>query len=103
LVVTTRHGLPVRPPTAVELAAPPGGDPPAPPGAAAYQPPTGERARWHDIEILPDHLAHRHRHLHTVQPIDATDNPQDDDPPWPQRDADDELVPKLYRTWDDND
>ena len=54
LVVTNRYGVRVRPPTAAELAARPGGDPPAPPGAAAYQPPSGERARWNDIEILPD-------------------------------------------------
>lgn len=68
LVVSTRHGLPVRPPTPAELAAPPGGDPPAAPGTAAYQPPTGEPARWHDIEILPDHLAPWDRQLHLVKP-----------------------------------
>jgi hypothetical protein len=59
LVVTNRYGLRVRPPTAAELAAPPGGDPPSTPearqgGPLAYQPPSGERARWSDIEILPD-------------------------------------------------
>lgn len=67
LVVTNRHGLPVRPPTAVELAAPPGGDPPERPGDhAAYQPPTGERARWQDIEILPDQSRAWRRRLHAV-------------------------------------
>ncbi|WP_457254314.1 DUF222 domain-containing protein [Pedococcus sp. P5_B7] len=103
LVVTTRHGLPVRPPTAVELAAPPGGDPPAPPGAAAYQPPTGERARWHDIEILPHHLAQWDRQLHLVKaPGQDTGAPEDrDNHPWPMRDADDEEVLSYCRTWDD--
>ena len=103
LVVTTRHGLPVRPPTAVELAAPPGGDPPQPRTAAAYQPPTGEPARWNDIEILPDHLAHWDRQLHLVKPPghDAGAPTDADDPRWPMRDADEEEVLACYRTWDD--
>ena len=54
LVVTTRYGATIRPPTAAGAAAPPGGDPPDPVGDAAYVPPTGERARWHDIELGPD-------------------------------------------------
>jgi hypothetical protein len=57
LTVTNRYGLPVRPPTLTELAAPRGVGPPA--GfrlgvQPAYQPPTGERLRWTDIEIPPD-------------------------------------------------
>lgn len=97
LVVTNRYGLPVRPPTAAELAAPPGGDPPAPPGVAAYQPPSGERARWNDIEVLPDDDAHRRR-LHVVKPPDSAGD-EADDTAWPSTDEDDELVPKSYRIW----
>ena len=89
----------MRPPTAAELAARPGGDPPAPPGAAAYQPPSGEHARWADIEVLPDSVAHWKPQLHLVKPPDPLADGSDD-PPWPQRDADDELVPSSYRTWD---
>ena len=101
LVVTNRYGVHVRPPTAGELAAPPGGDPPAPPGVAAYQPPTGERARWNDIEVLPDSVARWRPQLHLVRPGESTDGGAAADPPWPPADADDELVPKSYRTWDD--
>ena len=99
LMVTNRYGLRVRPPTAAELAPPPGGDPPAPPGTAAYQPPSGERARWNDIEILPDSAADWKPQLHLVKPPDDVAGAADL-PPWTARDADDELVPKLYRTWD---
>ncbi|GAA2166260.1 DUF222 domain-containing protein [Pedococcus bigeumensis] len=91
LVVTTRHGLPVRPPCPAELVAPPGGDPPPPPHAPAYQPPTGERARWHDIEILHDEAAQRTLTLVTSLGRHG-EGPSGDDPPWPARDADDELV-----------
>lgn len=78
LVVTNRYGLPVRPPTPAELAASPTssprGDPlgGAPPGTArpgeqaAYRPPTGERARWADIEIPPDRDLPPRTHLHAV-------------------------------------
>ncbi len=99
LVVTNRHGLTVRPPTAAELAAPLGGDPPAPPDVAAYQPPSGERARWNDIEILPDAVAQWKPQLHLVKALDDLARPPDDS--WPARDADDELVPNLYRTRDE--
>jgi hypothetical protein len=97
LVVTNRYGVRVRPPTAAELAARPGGDPAAPPGAAAYQPPSGERARWNDIEVLPDSVAHWKPQLHLVKPPDRPID-ESDDPRWLQRDADDELVPNFYRT-----
>ena len=55
LEVTNRYGLRVQPPTSAELA-PPGGDPTEPHGQdhGAYQPPTGEPARWADIDIPPD-------------------------------------------------
>ncbi|WP_161988629.1 DUF222 domain-containing protein [Pedococcus bigeumensis] len=99
LVVTNRYGLAVRPPTAAELAARPGGDPPPSPGAAAYQPPSGERARWNDIEVLPDRVAHWKPQLHVVKQPDNTAHASDDHP-WPARDADDERVPSSYRTWD---
>jgi hypothetical protein len=99
LVVTNRYGLQVRPPTAAELAAPPGGDPPESPGTTAYQPPTGERARWNDIEVLPDSVAHWNPRLHLVKQPDNTADASDD-PPGPARDTDDELVPSSYRTWD---
>ena len=102
LEVTNRYGVRVRPPTAAELAAPPGGDPPAPRGATAYQPPSGERARWNDIEILPDSATRwRRQPHHLIEPLgDLTGATKDGaDPPWPSRDADEELVPKSYRTW----
>ena len=61
LTVTNRYGLPIRPPTPAELAPPPdtaapGTHPPRPGHRSeqAYRPPTGERARWADIEIPPD-------------------------------------------------
>ena len=95
LMVTNRYGLRVRPPTAAELAPPPGGNPPAPPGTATYQPPSGERARWKDIEILPDSAADWNPQLHLVKPPDDVAGAADL-PPWTARDADDELVPKLY-------
>ncbi|MEO6413563.1 MAG: HNH endonuclease, partial [Pedococcus sp.] len=84
LHVTNRHGLPIRPPTPTELTPPPDTQPlgTAPPGAttpgaarpgpghhidhAAYQPPTGERARWADIEIPPDRDLPPRSHLHAV-------------------------------------
>lgn len=121
LLVTNRHGLRVRPPTAAELGAPPGGDPPEPPTVEAYRPPSGESARWSDIEILPDDPAvpaaqgHPHRPLHSVTPVDVaaagcgtkagadtdTGTGNRDDAPWTPVDPDELLVPKLYRTWDD--
>ena len=80
LTVTNRYGLPVRPPTPAELA-PPHADPPGqrPPDLhreprdrdehPAYQPPTGERARWADIEIPPDRDLPPRTHLHAVSPL----------------------------------
>lgn len=52
LVVANRHGVPLRAPIAAETAPSGGGDPPVPSGT--YIPPTGEPARWGDIEIPPD-------------------------------------------------
>ena len=71
LVVTNRYGLPIRPPTPTDLTPPPGAHRPGPgPGHhaehAAYQPPTGERARWADIEIPPDRDLPPRTHLHVV-------------------------------------
>jgi hypothetical protein len=64
LLVTNRHGLPLRPPTPTELAPPPGaerhGEQPA------YQPPTGEPARWAEIEIPPDRDLPPRAHLQAV-------------------------------------
>ncbi len=54
LTVTTREGLVIGPPGWRDLAPPPGGDPPRPAWSAAYEPPTGESARWAEIEIPPD-------------------------------------------------
>ncbi|SDP56906.1 protein of unknown function [Pedococcus dokdonensis] len=98
LLVTNRHGLRVRPPTAVELAAPPGGDPPEQPGAhAAYQPPTGERARWHDIEILPDDASAWSRQLRAVPavPWDDDTGTRDDPDDDPDVDPGDDPMPRC--------
>jgi hypothetical protein len=54
LTVTTRDGLVVQPPGWRDVAPPPGGDPPRPAWSAAYEPPSGESARWGEIEIPPD-------------------------------------------------
>jgi hypothetical protein len=88
LTVTNRHGLPIRPPTPPELAprtAPPGTNqhrtnegsashggahaprPGSPGEQPAYQPPTGERARWADIEIPPDRDLPPRTRLHAVR------------------------------------
>jgi hypothetical protein len=80
LVVTNRYGLTVRPPTPAELAAPPDGDPPEPPTVTAYQPPSGEPARWNDIEILPDTTRTWRPPLHLAQP-DTPSNTTDTQPP----------------------
>jgi hypothetical protein len=111
LHVTNRYGLPIRPPTPTELAPPPGTVPPGahPPGTAhnseqpAYQPPTGERARWADIEIPPDrelrdHGLGRGAPLRLVRRIKS---PEEGDPgaPWPAEPGD-ELVYDSYRTRD---
>ncbi|NYG08616.1 hypothetical protein BJ986_003103 [Phycicoccus badiiscoriae] len=64
LVVTNRYGFPVRTPSPAELAPSPDAGPPG--DAAAYQPPTGERARWADIEIPPDRDLWPRTHLHAV-------------------------------------
>jgi hypothetical protein len=55
LTITNRYGHPIRPPRPAELRPSPGGEPGQPPEHPAYQPPSGERARWADIEIPPDH------------------------------------------------
>jgi hypothetical protein len=61
LEVTNPYGLRIGPPEWHELAPSSGGDPPDPGSELAYLPPTGEAARWGDIEILPDeHLADDH-------------------------------------------
>ena len=52
LVARNRYGVPLQPPSRRETAAPPGGDPPVP--ADIYRPPTGERVRWHDVEVPAD-------------------------------------------------
>ncbi len=123
LVVTNRYGLPIRPPTPTELAPPPQTTPPgaAPPGSApgaappsthlpgpphdgahpAYQPPTGEPARWADIEIppdrdLPDRELARGAPLRLVRRIDPSDE-GDPGSPWPAEPGD-ELVYDSYRT-----
>ena len=74
-------------PTAAELAPPPGGDPPSRWQAgrgepAAYHPPSGELARWQDIEILADDATRGRRHVHAVEPRDAVEPPEagDTDP-----------------------
>ena len=54
LAVTNRYGVPVCSPRWRDLSPPAGGDPPQWVGRAAYEPPSGEAARWHDIEIPPD-------------------------------------------------
>lgn len=54
LEVVNRYGLRIGPPRWRELAPPVTGDPPSPAGGAAYVPPTGEPARWQDIEVPPD-------------------------------------------------
>jgi hypothetical protein len=56
LEAVNRYGVRVGPPYEADLAPPRGGDPPEreePPGLA-YPAPTGEPARWADIEIPPD-------------------------------------------------
>jgi hypothetical protein len=54
LVVVNRHGLPIGTPPWRDLAPPAAGEPPSPALGAAYAPPTGEPARWQDIEVPPD-------------------------------------------------
>jgi hypothetical protein len=54
LLVTNRYGVSIGPPRWRDLKPRGGGDPPGRMERAAYTPPSGERARWHDIEIPPD-------------------------------------------------
>jgi hypothetical protein len=54
LVVVNRYGLRIGPPPWRDLTAPAGGDPPIPAGSPVYEPPTGERAQWCDLEVLAD-------------------------------------------------
>jgi hypothetical protein len=54
LVVTSRSGVPIGLPPWRDLAPPADGDPARPPELVEYEPPTGEPARWAEIEIPPD-------------------------------------------------
>ncbi|WP_195908214.1 HNH endonuclease signature motif containing protein [Nostocoides sp. HKS02] len=54
LAVTNRYGVPVGSPRWRDLSPPAGADPPQWGVRAAYEPPSGEAARWRDIEIPPD-------------------------------------------------
>jgi hypothetical protein len=54
LVVVNRFGHPLRPPLPDALAPPDAGSGVHPPGPPSYRPPTGEPARWSDIEVLSD-------------------------------------------------
>ena len=100
LVVTNRYGVRVRPPTAGRARRP------APAATRPRHPcrgiPTAERRtrpRGTTSRSSPTASRHWRPQLHLVKP---PDDPADAirRPSGHARDADDELVPKLYRTWD---
>ena len=98
LVVVNRYGHPLRPPPPDDLAPPRMATPDRPaPEQTTYRPPTGEPARWNDIEVPSDRELQRHLHPALASRCRAIGRSGEHGPAVIERDPFD-----AYRRWDES-